>query len=456
MPLVDPRSVTTAEPWSAPEPGRTSRWVEEISWCGLGTVTSRGCSPAPKRRASGARPTSTARSTSTVSPLGEDQPRDRSRGHGGRLRLPRDPVRSSPTGRAGCVGVVPAARAAVVARPGGPGPAHGAAGADRRGRWSCLRPGRREHLGLLASGLRACRPVDRRGRAGRSAGRRGGRSQVAPASAPARPPARDVLGRDGVGGVGRLGLVHGRRGDGGVRRLVDPADPDQPGRRARDRVPSTSSTSTRCERTPVTRRSAQVVAVDPSSDLLTVGRGEDDPHRPADHRLRDAVGGAPEDEARQVAQPARPAARRGPRRSRRRRRRPPTARRPARAPTAGAGRWRRSPKHAVPVPGPVGPGRGGRRRGRSRQGSQFLFEAHSRAARPRTRRRSAIPPHRPRPPSRCRDHRPPAPRHQPVGRVTRVAALGEHRLDRRVVDHPVDAVGAEQQAARPTGSGSRK
>ena len=36
---------------------------------GLGTVTSRGCSSAVNRRASGARPTSTARSTSTVSPV---------------------------------------------------------------------------------------------------------------------------------------------------------------------------------------------------------------------------------------------------------------------------------------------------------------------------------------------------------------------------------------------------
>ena len=32
----------TAVPWSAPVPGRTSMWVEEISWWGLGTVTSRG------------------------------------------------------------------------------------------------------------------------------------------------------------------------------------------------------------------------------------------------------------------------------------------------------------------------------------------------------------------------------------------------------------------------------
>ena len=62
-------SVTTALPWSAPEPGRTSTWVEEISWCGLGTVTNRGWSVEVNRRASGARPISTARSTSTVSPL---------------------------------------------------------------------------------------------------------------------------------------------------------------------------------------------------------------------------------------------------------------------------------------------------------------------------------------------------------------------------------------------------
>ena len=47
VPLVEPRSVTTAEPWSAPVPGRISRWVEEISWCGLGTVTSRVCSSSP-------------------------------------------------------------------------------------------------------------------------------------------------------------------------------------------------------------------------------------------------------------------------------------------------------------------------------------------------------------------------------------------------------------------------
>ena len=41
-PLVEPRSVATAEPWSAPDPGRTSRWVEETSWCGLATATRRG------------------------------------------------------------------------------------------------------------------------------------------------------------------------------------------------------------------------------------------------------------------------------------------------------------------------------------------------------------------------------------------------------------------------------
>ena len=44
-------------------------WVEEISRCGLGTVTSRGCSVSLNRRASGARPITTARSTSTSSPF---------------------------------------------------------------------------------------------------------------------------------------------------------------------------------------------------------------------------------------------------------------------------------------------------------------------------------------------------------------------------------------------------
>ena len=58
-----------AEPWSAPAPGRISRWVEEISWCGLGTVTTWGWSCEAKRPASGARPTSTVRSTATTSPV---------------------------------------------------------------------------------------------------------------------------------------------------------------------------------------------------------------------------------------------------------------------------------------------------------------------------------------------------------------------------------------------------
>ncbi len=44
-------------------------WVEEISRWGLGTVTSRGCSVSLNRRASGARPMTMARSTSTTSPL---------------------------------------------------------------------------------------------------------------------------------------------------------------------------------------------------------------------------------------------------------------------------------------------------------------------------------------------------------------------------------------------------
>ena len=69
VPLVEPRSVTTALPWSAPAPGRISRWVEEISWWGLATVTRCGWSCEANRRASGARPTRIARSTSTTSPV---------------------------------------------------------------------------------------------------------------------------------------------------------------------------------------------------------------------------------------------------------------------------------------------------------------------------------------------------------------------------------------------------
>ena len=68
VPLVEPRSVTTAAPPSAPTPGRISRWVEEISWFGLGTLTSSTCSSS-RPRGCGARPTTTTRSTSTTSPL---------------------------------------------------------------------------------------------------------------------------------------------------------------------------------------------------------------------------------------------------------------------------------------------------------------------------------------------------------------------------------------------------
>ncbi len=90
VPLVEPRSVATADPWSTPEPGRISRWVEETSWFGLGTVTSWGWSPGAKRRASGARPDQHGPVDLGGRAVGEDQAGHRAGGHLGGLRLAGD------------------------------------------------------------------------------------------------------------------------------------------------------------------------------------------------------------------------------------------------------------------------------------------------------------------------------------------------------------------------------
>ena len=112
--MVEPRSVTTAMPWSAPAPGRISRWVEEISWCGLGTVTRCGWSLEANRRASGARPTRIDAVDVDDLAGGEDQPGDRVRDHGRRQRLAGDADLA--VGRSPSTGVADGGLAVVVVR----------------------------------------------------------------------------------------------------------------------------------------------------------------------------------------------------------------------------------------------------------------------------------------------------------------------------------------------------
>ena len=191
VPLVEPRSVTTADPWSAPAPGRISRWVEEISWWGLGTVTSRGCSvDGEAARLGRAADDHRAVDVDDLA-AGERQPRDRARrarsapaaGRGcpaGCGRSRRGPSCRPGSGRrarrrpaAGSRGASPVA-SPVVARVGGR-----LDGLDRRG---C-------GLGLGSAGVGAAGP---------------GCSAVSSITLTS---GADVVGRDDleVGGCGRLG-----------------------------------------------------------------------------------------------------------------------------------------------------------------------------------------------------------------------------------------------------------
>ena len=112
VPLVEPRSVAMADPWSAPAPGRISRWVEEISWLGLGDRHRRG--------AGRARRTGGPRARGRPAPCGRRRPRRRSRRparrRAARPRRARSPGRGS-GGRSKSAAGAPTCGLAVVVGP---------------------------------------------------------------------------------------------------------------------------------------------------------------------------------------------------------------------------------------------------------------------------------------------------------------------------------------------------